>query len=171
MLMRYLIPLLLALAATLPAADWTTVDPIVVGSPRVVEVNDRPVIEVRVRFSDDAANVREKTYRVSGPGAATALARRVYDDRATLQSWETLKGVTSITPQAPTQAEAAIEAMEGARDQLDALARMQAAVGAADGDEVGSSGLTYAQARANLRASLLADVTTQARLLVALGAY
>lgn len=165
--------LTLLVASMAAAADWTTVAPVIVGDPVISKVGDRHLIEVRVRFTDDSTppNTREKVYFVSGAGALTTLQRRTYDDQQTLQSWEGIKDLETITPTAPTPVQQAIADMQEAARKLAALAAMQAALGKADGDQAGTSGVTFAQARAALRNDLTADITNATALGMALENY
>lgn len=156
-------------------ANWNTVDPIIVTDPppKVLfeESGGRDAsVRVRVRFTDDTTptpNTREKDYIVSGANARADLAKLVHRDRETLQGSGSLTP-GAITPVAPTAVEAAIAAYQLASARFLALAKLQARLGIADGDQIGTSGLTVTQVRTSLQNTMKADLTNQARITVAL---
>jgi hypothetical protein len=168
--MRILLGLLLAVIAW--PADWTTTDPEVL-SKQLVLRHGQSVVKVRVRFTDDTtpdAKYEERDYFLRGADAATRLARIVYDDQQTLQGFEAIT-VGSITPQAPTGQEQAIQDAQTALNRRRALETIfigLLGMQDSDSDQLGTSGVTVAQTKSNLAADIEADITNQARLTLAL---
>jgi hypothetical protein len=118
--MRILLGLLLAVIAW--PADWTTSNPEVL-SKQLVLRHGQSVVKVRVRFTDDTTptpNTQERDYFLRGADAASRLARIVYDDQQTLQGFEAIT-VGSVTPQAPTGQEQAIQDAQTALNRRRAL--------------------------------------------------
>jgi hypothetical protein len=124
-------------------------------------------VKVRVRFTD-GATLQERDYFLQGSDAATRLARLVYDDQQTLQGFEAIT-VGSITPQAPTAQEQAIQDAQTALNRRRALETVFIGLlGMQDADQIGTSGITVAQSKATLDSAIQSDITNQTRLTVAL---
>lgn len=162
-----LLALILFVSAALPAVDWTTQNPILTSFEVRNDVG-RTVIEVRVTFRGDGGETFVRDYQESGDSALARLQRRIYEDRATLQAAESLTDGMEIPPVAPTPLDEAIADFQLNIRKLQALNTLVTLQGLADNAQIGTSGVTVSQARTALRAAVVADITSQPALHLAL---
>ncbi len=157
-------------------ADWTVNDPIKVKHDIVPQRQGSPLdLRVFVRFQDDAtpttnkfpdASQEAKIYTARGVGAWDRVREGVRLDRLTLNQGELppADGETFAPTTAPTPQESAISDAVEARRKLRNLSAYQAESGKANAGELGTSGITFAQARDSLTTEAEADITNQSRL-------
>ena len=148
-------------------ASWLTNQPVILGKTQE-KSGDRIVWRVRVQFADDGTpqKVLEKEYLLSGSDVLDQLKRLTYDEQQELQSGESVTA-GAITPVAPTPAEAAITAYQLASQRIDALNRLVGRMGWTESSVI-FTGRTVAQVRTSLQNATKADLTSDARITIAL---
>lgn len=167
--------LLIFSAVALAQPSWKVVTPIIVSEPPpklVFEESGQGIasIAVRVRFTDTTTPVpraREKDYTVSGTNALDDLKRMIYRDRETLESARFIVA-GNVTPAIPSPKDTIIETFQISIRRLSALDELVRKLGLAEGDQIGTSGVTVAQIRTLLRNTIKTDLTNQARVLISL---